>query len=184
MFETTGSPWVMPSPNMPSPATALVYPGMCLLEGTNVSEGRGTTRPFEMFGASWIDGWELCRSLQRSELPGVYFRPIQFLPTFHKFQNEICEGAFIHVTDPENFNPVMVTVAILKDIVKKYPGNFRWKEPPYEYEYEKLPIDILAGNSWLREMIDADKSLSEIEQLMQSELDRFEPIRQKYLIYR
>jgi uncharacterized protein YbbC (DUF1343 family) len=114
----------------------------------------------------------------------VYFRPIQFLPTFHKFQDEICEGAFIHVTDSENFNPVMVTVAILKEIVKKYPGNFRWKEPPYEYEYEKLPVDILAGNSWLREMIEADKSLTDIEQSMQSELARFEPLRSKYLIYR
>jgi uncharacterized protein YbbC (DUF1343 family) len=181
--DSTRLPWVLPSPNMPHLETATVYPGMCLLEGSNISEGRGTTRPFEIFGAPWIDGWKLCNRLQKLKLPGVFFRPIQFLPTFQKFENERCQGGFIHITNTNKFKPVITATAILNELINCYPENFEWKKPPYEYEYEKLPFDILAGNSWLREMIETGKSISEIEQRMRAELEEFKPVRNKYLLY-
>jgi len=182
-FPQTQYPWVMPSPNMPFWETALVYPGMCLLEGTNLSEGRGTTRPFETFGAPWIDGRNLCRELNTQNLPGVFFRPVQFLPTFQKYQDQICEGAFIHVTDQELFRPVLTAVCLLQTISRIYPQQFSWKNPPYEYEYEKMPIDILVGNSWLRPMIEQQSSLQDIQQKMQEELEVFLPVSQQYLLY-
>lgn len=182
-FPQTQLPWVMPSPNMPLWETALVYPGMCLLEGTNLSEGRGTTRPFEIFGAPWIDGRRLCQELNAKNLPGVYFRAIQFLPTFQKFKDELCQGAFIHVTNRLSYQPVLSTVHLLQCIIRLYPNHFRWKNPPYEYEYEKMPFDILAGNSWLREMIEQQTPLKIIRQKMEEELQAFLPLRQKYLLY-
>jgi uncharacterized protein YbbC (DUF1343 family) len=174
---------VMPSPNMPYWETALVYPGMCLLEGTELSEGRGTTRPFETFGAPWIDGRRLCQELNAKKLPGVFFRPVQFLPTFQKFQNELCEGAFIHVTDKKIFRPVLTAVCLLQAICRIYPSHFSWKNPPYEYEYQKMPFDILAGNKWLRQMIEQQISLEIIQQKMEEEVEVFQPLRQKYLLY-
>ncbi|MCB1095820.1 MAG: DUF1343 domain-containing protein [Verrucomicrobiae bacterium] len=144
-FDQTGLPWAMPSPNMPTLDTAIVYPGMCLLEATNLSEGRGTTRPFETFGAPWIDGHALARALNALELPGVYFREIAFEPTFQKHARTICQGAFLHVTDRDTFRSLATTRTILTTIRDQYPEKFSWNPPPYEYEYEKLPIEILAG---------------------------------------
>lgn len=182
-FPDTGLPWTMPSPNIPFWETALVYPGTCLLEATNLSEGRGTTRPFEIFGASWIDGWQLCRRLNDLGLPSVYFRPIQFQPTFQKFRGEVCEGGFIHVLDRIRFRPVLTAMAILSEIKKAYPEEFRWKDPPYEYEYEKLPINILSGTNQIKKMIDSNSPLNEFEKLMQEDCSHFESIRAKYLLY-
>jgi len=182
-FPETGLSWIMPSPNMPVWETALVYPGMCLFEATNLSEGRGTTRPFEIFGAPFINGRQLCRQLNQLHLPGVYFRAIQFQPTFQKYQGEVCEGGFIHITERERFKPVLTTMAILQEVIRQYPGDFRWKQPPYEYEYHKLPIDILAGNSWLREAIENLTPLEAIEERMQQETAEFEEIRRQYLLY-
>jgi uncharacterized protein YbbC (DUF1343 family) len=182
-FPQTQLPWVMPSPNMPFWETALVYPGMCLLEGTELSEGRGTTRPFETFGAPWIDGRRLCQELNAKNLPGVFFRPVQFLPTFQKFRDELCEGAFIHVTDKEIFKPVLTALWLLQTISRIYPNQFSWKNPPYEYEYQKIPFDILAGNEWLRQMIEQQASLETIQQRMEKEIEIFNPLRQKYLLY-
>jgi uncharacterized protein YbbC (DUF1343 family) len=173
----------MPSPNIPAWQTTLIYPGMCLLEGTNLSEGRGTTRPFEIFGAPWIDGWKLCHRLNQLNLLGVYFRPIQFLPTYQKYKDEVCQGAFIHVTSMHQLAPVMMAVAILLEIAHMYPNNFSWKNPPYEYEREKMPFDILAGNGWLRTMIQDYVPLAEIEKRMNEEKSNFEVIRQNYLMY-
>lgn len=181
--DETCLPWALPSPNMPSVETAVVYPGGCLLEATNISEGRGTTQPFETFGASFIDGWSMADRLNAAGLPGVHFRPVQFQPTFHKFSGEICEGAFVHVTDRQQFKPVLTYIAVLRDLVHQYPQEFAWKQPPYEYEYEKLPIDILAGNSWLREEIEKGTSLSQIDERMQAECERFEPHRKEALLY-
>ena len=144
-FDQTGLPWVMPSPNMPTLDTATVYPGMCLLEGTNISEGRGTTRPFEMFGAPFIDAANLCRELNELRLPGVYFRENYFQPTFHKFAGELCRGAQLHVIDRNSFLPFKTGVEIIKCIRQIYPDQFQWKQPPYEYELKKLPIEILLG---------------------------------------
>lgn len=158
-FDETGLPWVMPSPNMPTLDTAIVYPGMCLLEGTNISEGRGTTRPFELFGAPFIDAERLIARLSDFRLPGVIFRPASFLPTFQKHAGKQCGGAQIHVTSRRAFKPFKTAVAILKAIRELWPDELKWKEPPYEYEIEKLPIDILAGSDSLRIGIDSGEGL-------------------------
>ncbi len=144
-FDQTGLPWVMPSPNMPTLDTATVYPGMCLLEGINISEGRGTTRPFEIFGAPFIDAEKLCRELNALKLPGVFFRENYFQPTFQKFAGELCGGAQIHVLNRNEFRPFLSGVEIIRHIRKTYPEQFQWKQPPYEYEWKRLPIEILIG---------------------------------------
>ena len=144
-FEETGLPWVLPSPNMPTVDTAVVYPGMCLLEATNLSEGRGTTRPFEIFGAAFIQAADLTSKLNRLGLPGVRFREAYFQPTFHKFHGQLCGGAQIHVLDRNEFLPYRTAVDILKTIREEYPAGFQWKPPPYEYEHRHLPIEILIG---------------------------------------
>jgi uncharacterized protein YbbC (DUF1343 family) len=144
-FDQTGLPWVMPSPNMPTVETATVYPGMCLLEGTNISEGRGTTHPFEIFGAPFINGEVLGRALNELQLPGVFFRELCFQPTVHKFAGELCGGAQLHVTDRDSFQPFATAIEIIKRIRKSYPGHFQWKQPPYEYEWKHLPIEVLIG---------------------------------------
>ncbi len=149
-FDETGLPWVMPSPNMPTLDTATVYPGMCLFEATNVSEGRGTTRPFELFGAPFIDAPKLVHYLNGLKLPGVYFRENYFMPTFHKGAGQICGGAQIHVTDRNIFKPFDTAIRILRYLFHVYPSDFAWKAPPYEYEFEKLPIDILLGSGTFR----------------------------------
>lgn len=144
-FDETGLPWVMPSPNLPALETATVYPGMCLLEGTNVSEGRGTTRPFEIFGAPFIEAEQLCRELNSSKLPGVFFREVYFQPTFHKFAGQLCGGAQLHVLDRNRFRAFATGVEIIKLIRRLYGDQFQWKQPPYEYEWKRLPIEILIG---------------------------------------
>jgi len=144
-YDETGLPWVMPSPNMPTLDTAIVYPGMCLLEGTNVSEARGTTRPFELFGAPWIDGYDLTKKLNRLQLPGIHFREVAFEPKFQKYSDETCRGSQMHVTDRHSFLPYRTGLEILNLIRSDYPDKFEWKQPPYEYEHEKLPIEILCG---------------------------------------
>jgi len=144
-FDQTGLPWVMPSPNMATLHTATVYSGLCLLEGTNISEGRGTTRPFEIFGAPFIDAERLCNELNKLKLPGAFFRENYFQPTFHKFDGELCGGAQIHVTDRDEFRPFLTGVEIINHIRKMYPEQFQWKQPPYEYEWKRLPIEILIG---------------------------------------
>ncbi len=144
-FDQTGLPWVMPSPNMPTLETATVYPGLCLLEGTNISEGRGTTRPFEIFGAPFLDADEVARDLQAENLPGVHFRPCHFQPTFQKFAGELCHGAQLHVTGRDRFRPWETALTIIRYLRRRYPGSFQWKQPPYEYEEKRLPIEVLLG---------------------------------------
>ncbi len=184
-FDKTGLPWIIPSPNMPTLDTALVYPGMCLLEGTNISEGRGTTRPFEIFGAPFIHSGAIVKVLNEFRLPGVVFRPLSFQPTFQKHANMLCGGAQIHVRDREKFKPFKTGVAILKAIHNTYPRDFAWKQPPYEYEEVSLPIDILAGTDRLRKDIEAWKDLDEMETWWKEEARAFEKkIRKKYLIYK
>ena len=144
-FDQTGLPWVLPSPNMPTLETATVYAGMCLLEATNISEGRGTSRPFELFGAPWIRGEEFATGLNALALPGVYFREAYFQPTFHKYAGEICAGAQVHVIDREGFLPFRTGVEIIRYTQASYATRFAWKPPPYEYEYQRLPIEVLIG---------------------------------------
>jgi len=182
-FEDTQLPWVMPSPNMPLVETAVVYPGLCLLEATNLSEGRGTTRPFEIFGAPWVDGWRFAETLNKTDLPGVYFRPIEFQPTFHKYAGQKCEGSFIHVIDRQTFEPFLTGIAIIREAIRCYPDHFQWRKPPYEYEYEKMPFDILVGNGWLRGALEAQHSLESLRDRWQEELKSFLPIREEVLMY-
>lgn len=182
-FEETGLPWAMPSPNMPSPETALVYPGMCLLEATNLSEGRGATRPFEIFGAPWMDGWKFAAELAQHHLPGVVFRPLEFQPTFQKHAGKVCGGCFIHITGRRQFKPFLTGIAIIREALRLYPEHFQWKQPPYEYEHEKMPFDILAGNDWLRKMIDAQQSLRDMEELWEGETKVFSSVRLSLLLY-
>lgn len=181
--DETGAPWAMPSPNMPTVDTAVVYPGGCLLEATNLSEGRGTTRPFEILGAPYLNGWKFSEALNGVKLPGVYFRPLQFEPTFHKHAKTLCEGVFVHVSDRAAFLPVLTYVAILQEAVRQSPDQFAWKEPPYEYIFHLLPIDILAGNGRLRRDIETLRPLSEISDEWAEECQRFEPTRQASLLY-
>ena len=150
LWSDLGLAWVPTSPNMPRFETAQVYPGQVLLEGTNLSEGRGTTTPFEIFGAPWLDPQSLLRTLERFELEGCQLRPIRFEPTFHKFAKAGCGGLFVHVTDARRFRPYRTTLAILAGIGELWPEHFAWRLPPYEYETEKMPIDILHGNAELR----------------------------------
>ena len=183
-FQETGLPWVMPSPNMPAVETAAVYPGMCLLEGTLLSEGRGTTRPFEIFGAPYIDPDTLVKRLREFRLPGVIFRPLYFQPTFQKHSGELCGGAQIHVTDRKRFKPFKSGVAVIKAVHDLYPGRFRWKRPPYEYENEKMPIDILAGTDRLRRGIERGEGLESMEGWWREECLHFErTVRRRFLIY-
>jgi uncharacterized protein YbbC (DUF1343 family) len=182
-FDMTGLPWVMPSPNMPTLTTATVYPGMCLLEGTNLSEGRGTTRPFEIFGAPFIEPERLVNRLGDYRLKGVVFRPLYFKPTFHKYAGRMCGGAQIHITERERFRPFRTAVAILKAVYELYPQRFKWRRPPYEYETERLPIDIIAGTDRLRRDIEADRPLKEMEAWWAEDCRRFNRKREGYLIY-
>jgi len=183
-WEDTGLEWVNPSPNMPSEKTALLYPGMCLLEATNVSEGRGTTRPFEILGAPFINPYELVEALENYSLEGVYFRPLYFIPTFNKFAGEKCGGLQIHIRDKKALKPFKIGVVIIKVIKELYPDHFRWREPPYEYEFKKLPIDILAGSNYLREALDKGDSIEEMETWWKLEGEVFnKEVRSKYLIY-
>jgi uncharacterized protein YbbC (DUF1343 family) len=153
VWTETGLPWVLPSPNMPTLDTALVYPGMVLLEATNVSEGRGTTRPFELFGAPWINMDVFKKVLYSFELGGVFFREHHFIPTFQKWAGKYCYGMQIHVTNPHVYYSVKVTAAILHACIKASGGAFEFKNPPYEYEQYKMPFDILSGDTVLRKAL-------------------------------
>ena len=182
-YDQTGLPWVMPSPNIPTFDTAIVYPGSVMIEGTNISEGRGTTRPFEIIGAPFIDPNVLVEELEKDDLPGAVFRAMHFQPTFHKFNGEICGGIQIHVTDRDQFKPVATGVAVISAIRRLYPASFAWKQPPYEYVYDHLPFDVIAGTASLREQIDAGVPVAEIEQTWEEGIREFVTRRESYLLY-
>lgn len=182
-FGQTGLPWVLPSPNMPTVDTALVYPGMCLIEGTNLSEGRGTTRPFELVGAPFLRGRELARRLDGLALPGVAFRACGFTPTFQKHAGRSCGGVQLHVTDPERFLPVLTGVAVLLAARQLAPADFAWRREAYEFVAHHPAIDLLAGSPRLRLGIDAGASLAELQQLWLAEDERFREERNKWLLY-
>ncbi len=182
-FDTTGLPWVLPSPNIPTLDSAIVYPGTVLLEGTNISEGRGTTRPFEIVGAPWIDADRFAARMNDAGLPGVYFRAAFFTPTFQKHAGQSCGGCQIHVTDRREFRPVTVAVTLLSELHRADPQRFAWREPPYEYERVKRPIDILSGSEELRRQIEAGVAPTEIARGWESTVDEFRKVRERYLLY-
>ena len=177
------APWVMPSPNMPTLDTAIVYPGTVLFEGTNVSEGRGTTRPFELNGAPWVTDERFADTLNARRVPGVHFRATVFEPTFHKHAKATCGGVQIHVTDRGSFAPVLVGILLTEAFRAADPSRFEWRQPPYEYEYTLLPFDILCGTSETREQIEAGVKAEEIARSWQSSVAEFERLREKFLLY-
>ena len=182
-FDHTGLPWVMPSPNMPTPDTALVYPGMCLVEGTELSEGRGTTRPFELAGAPYLDGHRLAADLAAMQLPGAMFRPAVFTPMFHKHHGKPCGGVQIHVTSPEAYRPYLTGVAFLKACYDQSPASFRWRDKAYEFVDKIRAIDLLAGGDALRTGIEAGASLPELAARWPRDEGDFAAERADYLLY-
>ncbi len=184
LWEETGLEWVAPSPNMPTPDTARVYPGACLIEGTNLSEGRGTTRPFEWVGAPFVEGPRLSHALTGLCLPGVRFRPCQFQPTFHKWRGRLCGGVQLHVTDPRRFKPYLTGLALIRTVRRLYPRRFAWRRPPYEFERRRLPIDLLCGTDLIRRQIEAGRPLDQLEAGWRPALAQFLRERRKHLLYR
>lgn len=177
------APWVMPSPNMPTLDTAIVYPGTVLFEGNNVSEGRGTTRPFELVGAPWVADERFADALNARALPGVYFRPTVFEPTFHKHAKTTCGGCQIHVTDRRTFQPVLAGILLTEAFRAAAPEQFVWKQPPYEYEYTLLPFDILCGTSDTRAQIEAGVKAEAIARSWEPSVAAFEQVRTRFLLY-
>jgi uncharacterized protein YbbC (DUF1343 family) len=181
--DATALPWVMPSPNMPTLDTAVVYPGTVLFEGTMLSEGRGTTRPFELVGAPWIDAERFARAMNALQLPGAFFRPAVFEPTFQKHARQSCGGCQIHVTDRDAFKPVLTGAALIQMFRTQDPQAFAWRQPPYEYEHEKLPIDILAGSDALRQQIESDLPPQRMAESWHRDEEDFRGVRAGYLLY-
>ena len=182
-FDATGLTWIMSSPNIPTVDTTTVYPGTVLFEGTKISEGRGTTRPFELVGAPWIVAERFADAMNRRGLPGVFFRPASFEPTFHKHARQGCGGCQIHVRDRQTFRPVESAVALLEAFRASDPDRFGWRDPPYEYEHDRLPIDVLAGSPALREQINSGMTAGEIARSWESAVEEFDRIRRTFLLY-
>ena len=182
-FNETGLFWVLPSPNMPSLNTALVYPGQVLLEGTNLSEGRGTTLPFELCGAPFIDPRALMAEIDQQSAKGLFLRPTWFTPTFDKWAGELCGGLQLHVVDLNEFSSYRFTLALLKAVIKLYSSDFSWLSPPYEYEYEKLPIDILTGDPEIRQTLENNGNLNRLQESWEDSLEQFYEQRSNVIIY-
>jgi uncharacterized protein YbbC (DUF1343 family) len=182
-LDQTDAPWVIPSPNMPTLAAATVFPGTVHVEGTQLSEGRGTTLPFELVGAPYIDAAEYSAQLERLGLPGVRFRAAGFQPTFQKHAGVTCGGVQIHVLDRQELKSVITGIATIKIAYDMYPDKFKWKNPPYEYEYDKNPFDVISGTPTLRKQIETGTSLGVIEESWREGLAEFMVMREKYLLY-
>ena len=182
-WSDTGLPWVAPSPNLPTPVSCLVYPGMVLLEGTNLSEGRGTTKPFEYFGAPYLNIEYLLDLLGQEHLDGVMIRPCHFEPTFQKYAGTMCAGGQLHVTDPATFQPVRTAVTILRAARELAPREFSWSKPPYEYEENLMPIDLIWGHDGLRHRIDDGATVDEVLEGVQEDLDTFKEDIRDFLIF-
>lgn len=182
-FEDTGLPWVAPSPNLPTPASAAVYPGQVLFEGTNVSEGRGTTQPFEFFGAPYFDLDKFLKFIDPSTLEGVVLRPMEFEPIYNKWEGTSCRGFQIHITELARLRPYRMGMALLQAARICHPGQFEWKKPPYEYEYEKLPIDLIIGSRSIREDLEKGAPISELEEQWRESLRNFKNISKEFHLY-
>src|SRR3977135_3399165 len=172
-YDETDGAWVLPSPNMPTVDTASVFPGSVHLEGTQMSEGRGTTHPFELVGAPYIDAEQFADALLQLNLPGVYFRACVFVPTFQKHGGKACGGVQIHITDRAAFEPAITGIAIVKTAFDMYRDEFRWKDPPYEYEYDRNPFDLISGSAAVREAIERRDSLNGIQASWHAPLEEF-----------
>jgi uncharacterized protein YbbC (DUF1343 family) len=175
--------WTYPSPNMPSLNTAAVYPGAVMLEGTNISEGRGVTRPFEFVGAPFIDNFQLVNELVQLDLNGVTFIPVFFKPEFSKFKGEVCKGILVQPAKPQEFQSFAVYYEIIRLIARDYPGHFAWKQPPYEFEYKRLPIDMICGSDFIRTSIEKDRGFDVIQPVIEKQIQKYKEIVADYLFY-
>ncbi|MFC1886347.1 exo-beta-N-acetylmuramidase NamZ domain-containing protein [Thermodesulfobacteriota bacterium] len=182
-FHDTGLVWVPPSPNLPTPASAIVYPGQVIWEGTNISEGRGTTQPFELFGAPFLDTKKILLSMGGNRFPGVTLRQTVFEPTSNKWARKFCKGFQIHVTDLYEYMPYAFTLKLLQTIMYYHPGHFEWKSPPYEYEYDRFPIDLIIGDKNIRERIESHDGIDEIEASWKDDLAAFQSLSHRFYLY-
>lgn len=182
-FEDTGLPWVAPSPNMPTPQTAMVYPGQVIWEGTNVSEGRGTTLPFEICGAPFLSPSKILDFMGGPQVPGAILRTCLFEPTSGKHAGQPCHGFQIHVTTPDRYRPYRTSLQILQAILNHHPDVFQWKSDPYEYEFEKPAIDLILGSQTVREHIQAMEPVQALEASWEADLAVFRSLRRPYLLY-
>ncbi|MDI6688014.1 MAG: DUF1343 domain-containing protein, partial [Desulfobacterales bacterium] len=182
-FQNTGLPWIPPSPNLPTPVSAMVYPGQVLWEGTNVSEGRGTTQPFELFGAPFIDTEKVLSSLDSGMLPGVNLRQTVFEPTSNKWRGNRCNGFQIHIIEPDKYLPYITTLRLLQSVIFHHRDRFKWKLPPYEYEFEKIPIDLITGDKEIRKRIENFDDIDEMAASWKDELDKFVKISSGFYLY-
>ncbi|MFO8085084.1 MAG: DUF1343 domain-containing protein [Desulfobacterales bacterium] len=182
-FKDTALAWVAPSPNLPSPESAMVYPGQVIWEGTNVSEGRGTTQPFELFGAPFIDPPKILEFLGDQKFPGAALRETAFEPTANKWKGKICKGFQIHVTDPEIFRPYQTSLKLLQAVILLNKDQFRWKSTPYEYEFEKRPIDLILGDKKICNILESGRSVEVLERSWSESLKNYLGMRQNVLLY-
>ena len=183
LFLDTGLPWIAPSPNLPTPVSAMVYPGQVVWEGTNVSEGRGTTQPFECFGAPFIRPDKLLSHVGISDLPGVMLRETAFEPIANKWQGFLCKGLHIHILDAEVYKPYETTLSLLQAVITYHRESFHWKAPPYEYEFEKLPIDMIVGDSGLRRQLEGLDDPIELFEAWNPALEQFRILSKRYYLY-
>ncbi len=184
LYTDTGLPWVFPSPNMVSPTASLVYPGQVIWEGTNISEGRGTCLPFELFGAPFFNCDEILGKIKESiDLDGCFLRPLIFEPTSNKWAGQACHGFQIHVTDPALFRPYRTSLTILQAVMLLHPEAFQYKEPPYEYDHKRLPMDLILGDTNLRIALEQGKNILDLENSWQDDLDDFDKLRQEVFLY-
>ncbi len=181
-WHQTGRAWLPPSPNLPTALSCMVYPGQVIFEGTNISEGRGTTLPFEQFGAPFLDT-QIIKDQATEYLTGAHLRQVGFEPTSGKCSGQACKGFHIHVTDQETFKPYLLSLRLLQLIIKHHGNKFEFKAPPYEYEYEKLPMDLILGSKTLRKQIHDQADLMDISKSWQNEIDSFASIKEKFHQY-
>ena len=182
-FERTGLPWVLPSPNIPTVDTCVVFPATVHVEGTELSEGRGTTKVFELNGAPFIDPYEWKDALDAYDFAGITFRPCYFQPTFQKWARQTCGGVQMHVTDRAAFTPVAVGIGMIKTAYDLYPDQFQWKQEAYEYVFDKNPFDVVCGTDAIRKQIEAGESLDAVTSSWEASLSDFRQVREKYLLY-
>jgi len=182
-FGDTGLPWIPPSPNLPTPTSAIVYPGQVIWEGTNISEGRGTTQPFELCGAPFIEPDRILLTLNQFKIPGVYFRPVLFEPTSNKWEAQQCYGFQLHITDLIAYQPYITSLRLLQAIIGYHRDDFQRKPPPYEYEHHRLPIDLIIGDKQIRRRIENLDNLDDIVRSWQPCVDKFKEISRPFYLY-
>jgi uncharacterized protein YbbC (DUF1343 family) len=183
VFVQTGLPWVAPSPNLPTPLSALVYPGQVIWEGTNISEGRGTTQPFEFFGAPFLEPYRLMEKIDETLLSGTVLRPVEFEPTSNKWAGQSCKGFQMHITEPAVYSSYALSLGLYQAIYQMYPDRFAYKQPPYEYEYERLPMDLIIGDQKVRHQIESGMPITDIVSTWQASLAAYQQMINPFILY-